>query len=1021
MPPSKAFRDNISIADLYVAYRKAKKEAFYNTTSLDSISYSVFEEHLEENIQKLYTRLIDDSSTWWDDICFLGGYLYIPKKLNESNWTKSPNVHFKSMNPLSDWENRFIASKKRKLNAEYRLVIDATVNYQIISALWIIKVGHIFEARLDRNLSFGNKLRRVNSRKGSSKLNLDSPDLFNPYFSDYRAWRSNGLNTMRRLVKKGKEVTAITMDLASFFHNVSPNFLLRKSFQKTLGISLNGFETDFTLKIIKSIHCWYQNTPDYHCEATAALPVGLSASKVISNVLLFQLDREIKEHLSPAYYGRYVDDLFLVYESKGVNQKGSDILSKIRDIIPSISLNYEPDTPPNLKLNFPYASDCKLLFKPEKQKIFTLSSSHGLDLIDQISDQIRAQSSEYRLLPDVPSSASKMAEKALLATDDASVIPDALRKADSISIRRLGFALLARDIQEYTSNLSPLEWRTIRNEFYGLARRYLITPKGIFDLFNFVPRVYRVILENHDFEEAKDFISSIVHCLELIKKTTVIKGKNLNKYMLFREFMYRSLLETSLKCSTSKELDKNPNRTFLNYIEESVRELSAILGREKLNRTEANIHVHRNRLLVSDLGFRPYKEYWYYNEEHVDPGASNYIHLDEETIDRLRLDKIATCLSEITNNTVYWKALAFPTRPLLPPEIALIYPSTLQDSTKLSDAIFAFRGARVRSKNPIGYQAFDNCYLDIPKKHAKHVHVALTNFGVDDNQFLDAIKSTPDRTLQRYENINSLINNILKSKKEVDYVVFPECSIPRRWAFHIAKKLAQRNISLICGVEYYKENRFFRNDCLVSLTTKWPNYNTHFLIRQPKCLPAHSEKQALDEQGLSLYQPTTIREMLPIYKHGDFHFGVLICSDLTNPSNRIHFQGKVDSLFVLAWNKDTNTFSFLVDSAAHDIHTNIIQVNNRTYGDSRVRTPETKPFRRDLVRLKGGLEDYFVIAKIDYQALRTYHQNRGGDQFKPVPIGFECSASRSNITNKGKGTQTSESNQDLCTSTNTSN
>jgi hypothetical protein len=612
MPSSRACLDNISIADLYVAYRKAKKESFYATTSLDSISYSVFEERLEENIQKLHTRLIDNSTPWWDDIPFLGGYLYIPKSLDESNWTNSPNVHFRSTNPLSDWENRFMASGRRKLNAEYRLIIDATVNYQIISALWIIKVGHKFEAKLDRNLSFGNRLRRVSSKKGGSKLNLDSSDLFNPYFSDYQSWRSNGLHTMRNLVEEGREVTAITMDLASFFHNVSPNFLLRKSYQKTLGINLSEFETEFTLKLVKSIHCWYKNTPDHQNESHAALPVGLSASKVISNVLLFQLDKEIKEHLSPAYYGRYVDDLFLVYESEGVNQKGNHILAKIRDVIPSISLNYEPDTPPNLKLNFPYALDCKLLFKPEKQKIFTLSSAHGLDLINQISDQIRAQSSEYRLLPDVPDSASKMAEKALLATDDASVIPDALRKADSISIRRLGFALLVRDIQEYTSNLSPLEWKSIRNEFYGLANRYLITPKGIFDLFNFLPRVYRVMLENHDFEEAKDFVASIVDCLSLIKKTTVIKGRNLKKHVMFRDFIYRALLETSLKCSTSKVLEKNQNSTFLNNIDESIKELCALLEDEP-NLSEESLYVHRNRLLVSDLGFRPYKEYWYYN------------------------------------------------------------------------------------------------------------------------------------------------------------------------------------------------------------------------------------------------------------------------------------------------------------------------------------------------------------------------------------------------------------------------
>jgi len=137
---------------------------------------------------------------------------------------------------------------------------------------------------------------------------------------------------------------------------------------------------------------------------------------------------------------------------------------------------------------------------------------------------------------------------------------------------------------------------------------------------------------------------------------------------------------------------------------------------------------------------------------------------------------------------------------------------------------------------------------------------------------------------------------------------------------------------------------------------------------------------------------------LPIYKHGEFHFGVLICSDLTNPNNRVRFQGKVDCLFVLEWNPDVKTFSFLVEGAAHDVHSFIVQVNNRTYGDSRVRAPFRVDYMRDLVRVKGGLSDTFVIAEIDYKSLRQF-QKKGimtdsKSKFKPVPVGFNMSDSR---------------------------
>ena len=122
---------------------------------------------------------------------------------------------------------------------------------------------------------------------------------------------------------------------------------------------------------------------------------------------------------------------------------------------------------------------------------------------------------------------------------------------------------------------------------------------------------------------------------------------------------------------------------------------------------------------------------------------------------------------------------------------------------------------------------------------------------------------------------------------------------------------------------------------------------------------------------------------------------------MTNPINRVRYQGKVDSLFVLEWNKDVKTFSFLVEGAAHDIHTFVVQVNNRAYGDSRIRAPYKKDYLRDSVRVKGGISDYFVTGYIDYISLRDFQKRNKmterNSKFKPVPIGFEMSPKRKKL------------------------
>ena len=43
------------------------------------------------------------------------------------------------------------------------------------------------------------------------------------------------------------------------------------------------------------------------------LPIGIYSSAILANIYLKDLDDLILEKVSPNYYGRYVDDLFLVF------------------------------------------------------------------------------------------------------------------------------------------------------------------------------------------------------------------------------------------------------------------------------------------------------------------------------------------------------------------------------------------------------------------------------------------------------------------------------------------------------------------------------------------------------------------------------------------------------------------------------------------------------------------------------------------------------------------------------------
>lgn len=996
----------ITIADLYLAYRKAKADAFYENLHPSALSFTEYEQDLKSNLEQLHDQLNKSDSSWKEDLGFIGGHLYIPKSIDVSAWSNPDDIHYLDVDPIQNWKNQFQANKQKRLDVAYRLIIAPTINYQIISALWIIKVGEKFESLLDTDLSYANRLRRKNScisdfiEGNEGELNLDCLGLFIPYFSAYQKWRGNGLKAMKESIQNKKNVTAITMDLAGFYHNVAPRFLIRPSFLKQIGLTLNTNEKRFTQYLLDSIDTWYESSPDYKKREEGALPVGLSASKIISNVLLHQLDAEIRDNLNPVYYGRYVDDLFLVIETPHGVTSGRDVLKSLASRMPSLVVKYIKDQEPDLRLRLPYAMDSNLFFTARKQKIFNLSSEHGLDLVDQISSQIRAQSSEYRLLPELPDNAADMAVGSLLTSTNASLSADALRKADAVSIRRMGFSLLLKDVESYSRDLKREDWAPIREQFYILISRHLLAPLSLFELSNYYLRIFKLIVANEDFDFAKIFVEQLFGCLKLVEKTTK-DGPTINhKRSMCREYFAKLLLQGAIQASTTKRF------TEWRRLGQLIRNIFGRADVELQHSTAPFLKKKSQQVLFADWGSRPYKDYWYYDQrEDIRASPTPRSPAVQRVINWIKIKKFAWVANL---KRPHWQALTFPTRPLTIQEIGLIAPEVFEDDKLFRDVIRGLRGAKVWSEEKVGFYSVDeDKYFYVPKKENSNVRVALTNFITTDSQWKNAVKGNPDHSTRRYENLSNLINQVLTEKHKPDYILFPECSLPKRWAISIAGRLAREGISLMVGLEYYfdrKTGNKLRNDSLVSLATSWPGYKSNIIYTQPKLQPSHGEKYRLYTMGKQQYLPSGGIEQIPIYIHGSYIFGVINCSDLTTPQNRVKYQGKVDGLYVLEWNPDVKTFNFLVEGATHDVHTFIIQVNNRMFGDSRIRAPYREEHKRDLIRVKGGISDYYVLGDMDYISLRRYQKrNRMVEkksEFKPVPIGFKMSNIRKNIPKK---------------------
>jgi len=992
----------ITLPDIYLAYRKAKAEAFYENTHFHALAFSDFELDLDSNLRKLYERLNDNQAPWVLDAEWLGGYSYAPKSVEPAKSTEDERVFYRFLDPLNDWKRQWDAAGKSRLKANLRLVITPSVNFQIISAIWLLKVGHKYDSALDSNLSFGNRLRRrkqigVDGHTVLRPLNLDCTALFAPYFSAYSKWRKDGLEAIRSALEEQDRVVAVTMDLKQFYHRVSPKFLTRKKFLSALGIKLSKSERTLTEQLVSAIETWYAATPDVDDRPEGAIPVGLSASKVIANVLLCEFDRRIRETVQPDYYGRYVDDIFMVVRLADSPLSGDDVMKRLAGQLPDIlryKANVKGEDGGGLRVVFDYARDSELVFTGSKLKVFNLEGHYGLDLIRQISEQIRKHSSEHRMLPLLPDSTEGMASRALLAQPSATLEADALRKADAISVRRLGLSLLLRDVEAYARDLRPHAWRIRREQFYGLVQRHVVTPVGFFDFFSYIHRVFGLMISCGDFDDAIKLVDRLGEVIKVLEETTTAGGSDKEKFNACCQFYSRALMQVALQSSTVVGFSKWP----IERLRKVLYALCVIDDSIVFPKTGKKLKHLSMQLLHTDWGRRPYRDYWLHSGQRQ---LKNPVVPKVQLVKRI-LAGVRGFRKAADIPIPYWPGVVYPTRPLSFAEITVAAPSLVRSAAKLRSTLFAFRGARMKREDGIVELLSGNDHsppeLHVNAKELSKVNVVVPSILTTMDEWNAALEGKQQLGVERYERIMGLTNEMMRVSPRPDYLTFPECSLPSTWASTIARKLADRGISMLAGLEYRMSRLGVRNDALISLCTQWPWYASAISFRQPKGAPSHEEKSALWKSGKKrLYQPRPDEIMLPVYVHGGFCFGVLICSDLTNIVHRTRFQGNVDAVFVLEWNQDVESFGSLVESAAQDLHSYVVQVNNRQYGDSRIRSPRRVAYERDAVRIKGGTRDYFVTSTVDISALRTSQRQKqtlADLDFKPTPIGFNMSERR---------------------------
>ncbi len=1011
----------ISLTDLGMAYRKAKVDLYYSShASLNALAN--YEEKLHERLTGLLEQIRSDDESWVTSGNFVGSWTLTTKSLNMPEWKKikakdGNGLIFSS--PEEEWAHAcsVLAAQDQpvKPEAEFRVMAQCSVDFHVLSTLWMLKVGHFFDAKLTSS-AMGNRLRRSQDRTKINELSLGS---FEPYLMPFRKWRDNGIYAMRTALDDGKNIVAVTADIASFYHELNPGFMLAPAFvNDVLVLELDVEQAKLHRLFIHALEAWAQQTP-----LKKGLPVGLPASAVVANVALIELDRAIEKQVVPLYYSRYVDDILLVMEN-GAGFSSTDelwawLFARSNGYLAWVDGPAESDKkiafqPPYLK-----ESKSRAEFANAKTKVFMLAGDPGKALVDAIAHQIHARASEWRAMPRLPRSPKHVGTDLLTATQSDGDAADNLRKADALTMRRAGFAIKLRDFEAYERDLHPDDWKDHRQAFFRAFTQHVLVLPKFFDLAVYLPRVIRLATACEDFLDLRNIINAVRRlCTQVDEKCTIgIKAcgsgnSHLKKEELLKKWcvqLFGSILE-SMTAAFPPRLSKIGKQAWVGYMADCHNIPLPWLILSEHQFSVKWCQTQQARFFSFDLAHMPFRfiglPVEMIAQRGIPPKKTIFTSIEAQGLVRSAVIDGIKQLTKWAKLKGLPHGLLFATRPFNLPELFILNKDVHapQGQAPMRAAVLALRGFNINENMPCFNK---HGVLQIPCSTTTRKHgVAVSSWQTHLDSWTAAVMRAPDPDKGRYARLNRLLDGVIAQPHEGRYFVLPELALPAHWFIRIARKLQGRGISLITGIEYLHISKGrVRNQVWAALSHDGLGFTSLMIYRQDKQRPALHEEQELHRlAGLEMKPETPWKGGIPpVVQHGDFRFAMLVCSELTNISYRAALRGRVDALFVPEWNQDTETFNPLVESAALDMHAYIIQCNDRQHGDSRIRAPYKDSWKRDVLRVKGGVTDYCVIGEIDVLELRKFQSSyRSPDKpFKPVPDGFKISLDRTVLPHGG--------------------
>ncbi|WP_396587742.1 reverse transcriptase domain-containing protein [Bermanella sp. R86510] len=910
------------------------------------------------------------------------------------DWLKSINYHLlpKLIERNEDKSNQntglFISNVRDSEQYQVSKVnyfIKAPVEIHIIEMLWCLIIGPALEKDMSKD-SYGNRM-HSSALNFSEDNDFSGQEVFKRYIDQYNQWRDQALEVATEVSNSGDDVALLSLDLKSYFYHVDLDF---KNIEAEIqhhypdNVQLKNLALKLNL-ILEEIYTRYQQViaprmkqTHTECKDKKCLPIGMASSSIIANWYLSEFDFSIGDDARPAYYGRYVDDIIMVFKRPKISFQ-KPISDFVEYYLDSVISNTEKNREYVISVDsnsLPIQQDKLILQFFDKEH-----SRAGLEVFKQELDE---RSSAFKFLP------SDHIDKELDR-----FAYDVLYDGSSNKLRSIvGLAENETELAKYlSSHITAHRLCKLNNRDVVLPQlKQFFKGQNALQFFRLWEKIYQYSIITRNYE----FTTFFYRYIESEIKKIVAIDERMYSSELFNKKVHEDLLQYSrvsisitmglLDMKKPKKLLLQDLSEFNNFFHDSKGKLDQLLQDDPLLQ-KYSWSIRQSNLIRHHLVAWPLANYS--NSETNLTIENDFISNKNIKLDDNKLD-----LSPRFIHFDEWQIFNLGKQ--------LSFGESLNDW--LNKSIEDYKSKFIEQDFPIEYisevedkEGIVKSSLIISDKDSKdQINLAIANLKVHEDDIESAIRADrePNLSFNRQKDLYSILNSALS--ENADLLVMPEVAIPVSWLPFMVAFSRRHQIGLVFGLEHWISNDIAYNLIIEALPFRASE-------NQKCCVMTARVKNHYAPDELKMLKSVRLQPgNLLLKQNAQYHkvswrglsFSTYNCFELSDITHRVLFKSQIDLLFACVWNKDTNYYQHILESTVRDLHCYTVQANTSQYGGSCVLRP-TKTESKTMLYVKGGNNPCVLTTKLDIKELRDFQyksEPSSKDYFKHLPPGYDSDA-----------------------------